>query len=1086
MDEMDDYYRNKISRCPKYNEWTRLSDNSEMFYCKKYYRKPIDEIKLLAHMRRTIVTNDRAAQKNKKSKSESLTYDELVEKVRNNDVYKEFMKLEPGKEKFYDSRYYVSGNADDMIQLMKRISNRINCNKKRKSGVDVVIGKRGTVVDSAGVDKEIETKDAVVALLNLKNPRGGDATSPLNNVVIEEGSAEAEEDNIDFEGDRDADVALLSLDNPGEGDATSPLNNVVIKERGGAEAEEADSRRDDIDFEGDRDANVALLSLDNPGEGDATSPLNNVVIKEGGGAEAEEADGRRNDIDFEDDSDNLVRGEEETALTDDCAMSTSGDEGAEESPVNDMDEIGLIFNFDDIETKVCLKECGSYVKFNKCLHRGYKKGNVKTYLSAQLFSAPLGKRSTVQKNVAKFEEGTLNKDSLSVLKSISEAVQRGWNDKYMKKKFNAPKTFQSRKLNQEKTRKINQQYIKDLDLVEVRELIEIFERIYPDIRVTEVWFLKKKEMGDGFEDFHYDYGSSMGGFNAVSSTIVVNLGVFSDASEGTGGEDDEEAGDVSEEDEDDEDGQVEERCDDAMGEQCDGYQVPPSLRKPGLPMEGDGVERRRRDFQAALMRDITPEEEQLIHQSINQELTLPRGITRQDLIKLKEGPINMDIIQVYLTRFLSKQDEKLCEKDPSRSKSVFFPYFLDYYYDRSTDKYIYKNVMNFSKKDNVPSSDIFKTKYIFIPIHQGKHFTCAVIYMKEKRILFYDSYLNTDRTRTLCSHKKKDQERILQALLQYLKDEHLQKHSVELPDLHLWTLHSLCRAPQQENTEDCGIFVCLYCELILNDLDLTFFTQDKIRQGKWRKKMILSILSIKDDISNDDNDENTAEVELLSSSDINRSLQQLKFPVKAKKIVSLSKWKKNLVTTRDCTGNLNTLVECKKDCNGGMNCLNKRIQTGLWKNVETKETQGSGKGLFAMEDIKKGDYIIEYVGRLVFEDPHNVYGMRIRDMNLWIDASKTQSPAKYMNHSCEPNCNLEQWAVDGLPRMVFFAIEAIKSGDELTFDYNWELKAVSEDMFKKNATKCKCRKPKCRTYIERRKMQGMRQRGQGLRECKSL
>jgi hypothetical protein len=57
----------------------------------------------------------------------------------------------------------------------------------------------------------------------------------------------------------------------------------------------------------------------------------------------------------------------------------------------------------------------------------------------------MGKRSTVQKNVARFEEGTLNKDSLSVLKSISEAVQRGWNDKYMKKKFNAPKTFQSRK-----------------------------------------------------------------------------------------------------------------------------------------------------------------------------------------------------------------------------------------------------------------------------------------------------------------------------------------------------------------------------------------------------------------------------------------------------------------------------------------------------------------------------------------------------------------------------------------------------------------------------------------------------------------
>jgi len=50
-----------------------------------------------------------------------------------------------------------------------------------------------------------------------------------------------------------------------------------------------------------------------------------------------------------------------------------------------------------------------------------------------------------------------------------------------------------------------------------------------------------------------------------------------------------------------------------------------------------------------------------------------------------------------------------------------------------------------------------------------------------------------------------------------------------------------------------------------------------------------------------------------------------------------------------------------------MNCPNKIIQRGLWKKVETKETQGSGNGLFAMEDVKKGDYIIEYVGRIVYE-----------------------------------------------------------------------------------------------------------------------
>lgn len=173
MDEMDDYYRNKISLSPKYIEWTKLPD--EMFYCKKYYRKPVDEIKLLAQIKRTIVSNDRATQKRKKPKSESLlTDDELFEKVRNNDVYKEFMKLEHGKMKFYDSRNYVSGNADDLKKLMKRISNRMNCNKRRTSAlgdsVDIEIEKRGTVVaDSVGMD----VRDAAVPLLNLDNPGGG-------------------------------------------------------------------------------------------------------------------------------------------------------------------------------------------------------------------------------------------------------------------------------------------------------------------------------------------------------------------------------------------------------------------------------------------------------------------------------------------------------------------------------------------------------------------------------------------------------------------------------------------------------------------------------------------------------------------------------------------------------------------------------------------------------------------------------------------------------------------------------------------------------------------------------------------------
>ncbi len=47
------------------------------------------------------------------------------------------------------------------------------------------------------------------------------------------------------------------------------------------------------------------------------------------------------------------------------------------------------------------------------------------------------------------------------------------------------------------------------------------------MRVSEEWFLKKKDKGDGFEEFHYDYKNSGGVSNYVSFTVNVNLGRFS-------------------------------------------------------------------------------------------------------------------------------------------------------------------------------------------------------------------------------------------------------------------------------------------------------------------------------------------------------------------------------------------------------------------------------------------------------------------------------------------------------------------------------------------------------------------------------
>ncbi len=56
----------------------------------------------------------------------------------------------------------------------------------------------------------------------------------------------------------------------------------------------------------------------------------------------------------------------------------------------------------------------------------------------------------------------------------------------------------------------------------------------------------------------------------------------------------------------------------------------------------------------------------------------------------------------------------------------------------------------------------------------------------------------------------------------------------------------MCKVPQQDttNTTDCGVFVCMYCDFILNDCKLDF-SQHDIINSNWRDRMILSILLVK-------------------------------------------------------------------------------------------------------------------------------------------------------------------------------------------------------------------------------------------------
>ncbi len=108
--------------------------------------------------------------------------------------------------------------------------------------------------------------------------------------------------------------------------------------------------------------------------------------------------------------------------------------------------------------------------------------------------------------------------------------------------------------------------------------------------------------------------------------------------------------------------------------------------------------------------------------------------------------------------------------------------------------------------------------------------------------------------------------------------------------------------------------------------------------------------------------------------------------------------------------------------------------------------------------------IIEYVGKIEYKRRENNYMIKINRMNLWINGDKNGEPAQYINHSCNPNCELVQWGVYNLPRMCFFAKKNIKSGMEFTFNYNWDW--VSRQV----QTVCLCGSQNCDGYIEKKKM----------------
>uniref|UniRef100_A0A8C4WVR3 Ash1 (absent, small, or homeotic)-like (Drosophila) n=1 Tax=Eptatretus burgeri TaxID=7764 RepID=A0A8C4WVR3_EPTBU len=152
-------------------------------------------------------------------------------------------------------------------------------------------------------------------------------------------------------------------------------------------------------------------------------------------------------------------------------------------------------------------------------------------------------------------------------------------------------------------------------------------------------------------------------------------------------------------------------------------------------------------------------------------------------------------------------------------------------------------------------------------------------------------------------------------------------------------------------------------------------------------------------------------------------------------------------------------------------CSNQRIQRHEWVQcLERFRTQGKGWGIRTKEALREGQFIIEYLGEVVSENEfrnrmieqyqnHNDHYCLNLDSGMVIDSYRMGNEARFVNHSCQPNCEMQKWSVNGVYRIGLFALKSILAGVELTYDYNFHAFNVEKQQT------CLCGSENCRRII---------------------
>lgn len=139
------------------------------------------------------------------------------------------------------------------------------------------------------------------------------------------------------------------------------------------------------------------------------------------------------------------------------------------------------------------------------------------------------------------------------------------------------------------------------------------------------------------------------------------------------------------------------------------------------------------------------------------------------------------------------------------------------------------------------------------------------------------------------------------------------------------------------------------------------------------------------------------------------------------------------------------------------------------RRIQVRRSGVHGKGVFALQPIEPGEVLIEYTGDRIDWDealrrhphdpsnPEHTFYFQLRTGEV-IDALYDGNASRWINHSCDPNCEAEE-TDDG--RVFIKALRPIAPGEELSYDYGLTIDERYTPALKKRY-ECRCGAPHCR------------------------